>query len=205
MLLRELRKKRGLTMKQLGEIIGASESTISLYENERRQPSYETLLKLAEYFDVSVDYILRGDVGNTDVPSFRQKSNGVQIPVLGDVAAGIPIEAITDVLDYEEIEESMAHTGQFFGLRIKGSSMEPRMKDGDVVIVRQQESADTGDIVVVLVNGNSATVKKIKYTANGITLLPTNPAYDPLFYTAEEVNSLPVRIIGRVVELRAKF
>ena len=74
-----------------------------------------------------------------------------------------------------------------------------------MVIVRQQDSAETGDTVVVLVNGNSATVKKIKYGPDGITLLPTNPAHDPLFYSAAEVEQLPVRVIGRVVELRAKY
>lgn len=193
-------------MKQLGEIIGASESTVSLYENGRREPSHETLLKLAEYFGVSVDYILRGEASEAEfLHPAQPRPHGVRIPVLGDVAAGVPIEAVTDILDYEEIEESLTHTGQFFGLRIKGASMEPRMKDGDVVIVRQQETADTGDTVVVLVNGDSATVKKIKYAPNGITLLPTNPMYDPLFYTVAEVESLPVRVIGRVVELRAKF
>lgn len=152
---------------------------------------------MAALFEVSVDYLL----GNTETPA----SNGIKIPVLGDVAAGIPIEAITDIVDYEEINATLARTGEFFGLRIKGDSMEPRMREGDVVIVRQQESAETGDTVVVLVNGNSATVKKIKYGPDGITLLPTNPVYDPLFYSAAEVEQLPVRVIGRVVELRAKY
>ncbi len=130
---------------------------------------------------------------------------GEKVPVLGDVAAGIPIEAITDIVDYEEIDAALAATGEFFGLRIKGASMEPRMHEGDVVIVRRQEKAETGDTVVVLVNGDSATVKKIKYGPDGITLLPTNPAFDPLFYSAAEVEALPVRVIGKVVELRAKF
>lgn len=134
-----------------------------------------------------------------------EKPKFVRIPVLGDVAAGIPIEAIQDIVDYEEIAPAMAKTGEFFGLRIKGASMEPRMRDGDVVIVRKQDTAETGDTVVVLVNGDSATVKKIKAGPDGISLIPTNPAYDPIFYTAAEVESLPVRIIGRVVELRAKY
>ena len=99
----------------------------------------------------------------------------------------------------------MAATGDYFGLRIKGASMEPRMREGDVVIVRKQDDADNGDTAVVLVNGDSATVKKIKKMPDGIQLIPTNPTYDPIYYTAAEVEALPVRIIGRVVELRAKF
>lgn len=133
------------------------------------------------------------------------KRIGVKVPVLGDVAAGIPIEAIQDIVDYEEIDAALASTGDFFGLRIKGASMEPRMREGDVVIVRKQDDADTGDTVVVLVNGDSATVKKLKKGPDGITLVPTNPSYDPMFYSKAEVASLPVRIIGRVVELRAKY
>ena len=79
------------------------------------------------------------------------------------------------------------------------------MREGDVVIVRKQEAAVTGDTVVVMVNGNSATVKKIKYGPDGITLIPTNPAHDVQFYSAADVERLPVRVIGRVVELRAKY
>lgn len=81
---------------------------------------------------------------------------------MGDVAAGIPIEAIQDIVAYEEIDAAMAASGDHFGLRIKGSSMEPSMMEGDVVIVRKQDYADNGDVVVVLVNGESATVKKLK-------------------------------------------
>lgn len=129
----------------------------------------------------------------------------VAVPVLGDVAAGIPIEAITDIVDYEEIDAVMASSGEHFGLRIKGSSMEPRMMEGDVVIVRKQDTAETGDTVVVLVNGDSATVKKIKYTPAGIYLIPTNPAHEVQFYSPQDVEQLPVRVIGKVVELRAKY
>lgn len=193
---RQLREARGIQQKELAIDLGVTQPTISDWESGRKIPSARSTQKIADYFEVSVDYLLGRDT---------QKSDGVKVPVLGDVAAGIPIEAITDILDYEEIDLELAKTGEYFGLRVKGKSMEPRMKEGDVVIVRRQESADTGDTVVVLVNGDSATVKKIKYGPDGITLLPTNPVFDPLFYTCAEVKDLPVRVIGRVVELRAKF
>lgn len=230
--IREIRKERGLTMKELGMAIGLAESTISQYETGKRQPDNETLLKLGKYFSVSIDYLLGAETKNAptqmdgrELPHAEQAGNGIyllvdgkrrlgkstmlasitKIPVLGDVAAGIPIEAITNIVDYEEIDAAMASTGDFFGLRIKGASMEPRMREGDVVIVRKQESAETGDTVVVLVNGDCATVKKIKYGLDGISLIPTNPSYDVQFYSAADVERLPVRVIGRVVELRAKF
>lgn len=195
--LKAARKAKGLTQTEVAQAIGLTQNGYSYWENGKAKIDKDQILKLAALFEVSVDYLL----GNTEVPV----SSGVRIPVLGDVAAGIPIEAITDIVDYEEIDAALARTGEFFGLRIKGASMEPRMREGDVVIVRQQETAETGDTVVVLVNGDSATVKKIKYGQDGITLLPTNPAYDPMFYTAAEVENLPVRVIGRVVELRAKY
>ena len=195
--LKAARKAKGLTQTEVAQAIGLTQNGYSYWENGKAKIDKDQILKLAALFEVSVDYLL----GNTEVPV----SGGVRIPVLGDVAAGIPIEAITDIVDYEEIDAALARTGEFFGLRIKGASMEPRMREGDVVIVRQQETAETGDTVVVLVNGDSATVKKIKYGQDGITLLPTNPAYDPMFYTAAEVEQLPVRVIGRVVELRAKY
>ena len=198
--IRQLRTSYEMKQSDLAHRLSVKANTISYWENGIYEPSFDMLQKMAEIFDTSIDYILgRSNIQKPD------SSHGSIIPVLGEVAAGIPIEAITDIVDYEEIDAALARTGEFFGLRIKGNSMEPRMREGDVVIVRQQDSAETGDTVVVLVNGDSATVKKIKYGPDGITLLPTNPAYDPLFYSAAEVEQLPVRVIGRVVELRAKY
>lgn len=194
------RLNAGLSQKEIAISLKVSSPTVSDWENGKKFPSGKNLVNLAQMLGTTTDYLL----GNTESESPASKK-GVKIPVLGKVAAGIPIEAITDILDYEEIDPTIARTGEFFGLRIEGRSMEPRMQDGDVVIVRMQETADTGDTVVVLVNGNSATVKKIKYGPDGITLLPTNPSYDPMFFSAAEVEALPVRVIGKVVELRAKY
>lgn len=193
-----IRRARKIKQIEVAKALGVNQSTVSGWENGTREADYETLRRLADYLGVTVDALL----GRSEA---HPKRKGRRIPVLGDVAAGIPIEAIEDILDYEDIDEDLARTGEFFALRIKGHSMEPRMMEGDVVIVRQQETAENGDTVVVSVNGDLATVKKIKIGPAGITLMPTNPTYDPLFYTKEEVEQLPVRIIGKVVELRAKF
>ena len=133
------------------------------------------------------------------------KTKGVRIPVLGKVAAGVPIEAIEDIIDYEEIPESMSRSADYFGLQIRGDSMEPKISDGDVVIVRKQDDAESGNIVIATVNGDEATCKKIKKTESGLMLISTNPDYEPFIYSWEDVKRLPVRILGRVVELRAKF
>lgn len=131
--------------------------------------------------------------------------SAVRIPVLGDVAAGIPIEAVEDIIDYEEIPAELAEQGQFFGLRIKGDSMEPRICEGDVVIVKKQEDADTGDIVIACVNGDSATCKRLIKYPDQIVLMSLNNKYDPIIFTMEDVKSTPLTIIGKVVELRGKL
>jgi repressor LexA len=199
---KELRLKAGLTQKALADVLGVERSSIVKYETGKNGPSAEILQKLADYYGVSTDFLLGRE---STTPSIPKPTGGVWIPVLGEIAAGIPIEAVTDIIDYEEIPEAMARDGEYFALKIKGGSMEPRMLEGDVVIVRKQSMVDTGDIAVVLVNGDSATVKKVKIMPEGIMLIPLNPAYETMFYPKEDVERLPVQILGKVVELRGKF
>lgn len=202
--IRELRKKRCMTMKELGAVVGLAESTISQYETGKREPDNETLLRLGEFFNTSVDYLLGRETA-TDGPPEPSVPGSKWIPVIGTIPAGTPIEAIEEILDYEEITPQMASQGEHFALKIKGQSMEPKISNGDVVIVRKQDDCENGEIGVVLVNGDEATVKRIKKRPEGLMLIPNNPAYEPMFYSNEEIENLPVRIIGKVVELRAKF
>jgi repressor LexA len=196
--LASLRKEKGLTQKDVADYLGISRQAYANYEAQNREPDINTLKSLSEFFGVTIDYIL----GNE---SSRAKIKGVKIPVYGKVAAGIPMEAITDIEDYEEITEDLARTGEFAALKIKGDSMEPRMMEGDVVIVRIQNTIENGEIAVVMVNGDAATCKKIKKTPEGVMLVPINPSHEPMFYSNKEIEQLPVRIFGKVVELRAKF
>ena len=196
--IKELRTGLGIKQADLAKALKVSQATMSGYETGKYEPDLKTLKAIADYFAVSVDYVLGGNTMPTAI-------KGIRVPVYAAVAAGIPIEAIEDIVDYEEIDAALAATGDFFGLRIKGDSMEPRMREGDVVIVRKQDDADTGDIAIILVNGNEATVKKIKKEPSGISLIPNNPAHDIQYYSAADIASLPVRIIGKVVELRGKL
>lgn len=199
-MLRILRKQRGISMKKLGEAVGVAESTISQYETGKREADYEMLLRLSEYFNVSIDYLLRGD---SVTPSPVQ--GGIRIPVLGRIPAGVPLEAIEDVIDWEDLSGDMTRGGkQYFALQIKGDSMEPEYLDGDVIIVLKQESAETGEDVVVMVNGYDATFKRLSKVEDGIILRPINPKYDPLHFSAEDVRGLPVKVLGICIELRRK-
>lgn len=192
--LKMLRNKKRLSQAKLADELGVSASTVAMWESGEREPkNYETLELIADYFNVNMEVLLTGKLSPT------------KIPVLGRVIAGIPIEAVEEIIDYEEIPQSMAKNGEYFALQIKGDSMEPKFSAGDVVIVRKQEDVDNGDIAIVLVNGNEATVKKIRKFDGGINLIPTNSNYDVITYTNTQIEQLPVRIIGKVVELRAKF
>ena len=195
--IKEIRKQKKISAKELAAYINVAESTMSLYENGKREPDFQTLLKISKYLNVSIDLLLCNEK--------KTEHNAVKIPVYGTVAAGIPIEAITDIEDYEEITEDMALDGEYAALRIKGDSMEPKISEGDIVIVRLQSTIETGEIAIVIVNGDEATCKKIKKTPEGVMLISFNPAYEPMFYSNKEIEQLPVRIWGKVVELRAKF
>lgn len=199
--LKELRERAGLSQDALASELNKSKSLISMYESGKRIPPYETQELIADFFNVGLDYLM----GRENVYLTLNTSKPQRIPVLGSVPAGIPLEAIEDIVDYEEIPESMARNGEFFGLRVNGESMVPVFNDGDTVIIQKQDSADTGDYIVAMINGGEATLKKLKRFDEGIILIPNNPEFFPVTYTNDQILSLPVRIIGKVVELRRKF
>lgn len=157
----------------------------------------DRLTEIAAYLDVPLEMLLGSEPENSET--------AYRVPVLGRVAAGIPLFAAEEIIDWEELPKIWKHKGDYFGLQIQGNSMEPRMCDGDVVIVRQQETCESGQTAIVMVNGDEATCKRVVFHENGLTLVSNNPVYAPRFFTSEEVEKLPVRIIGVVAELRAKF
>lgn len=182
-------------------------SHLSQYVNGKSNPDNEKIFLLSKIFDVSEAWLLGYDVPRNKIENNKEKESnqGIKVPVLGAVPAGIPITAIEDIIDYEEIPQSWSNQGDFFGLRIKGNSMYPKLENGDVVIVKKQSTADNGDVVIAMVNGDDATCKRYKRMDAGIMLTSDNSEYSPMFYTNEQVQSLPVTIIGKVVESRKKF
>lgn len=200
--IKELRKANGWTQEELANKLGVSRSRVGMYETGQRKPDFETLEAIADLFNVDMNYLL---CKGSEQHSGTRESKAVRINVYGRVAAGIPINMIEDITDWEEIPECMANTGDFFALKISGHSMEPKISDGDVVIVRSQDTAESGDIVIATVNGNDATCKRLRRYKDGIELVPLNPSYEPMFFSNEDIRTKPVTIIGKVVELRAKF
>lgn len=194
------RTKKGDSQAVLGEFVSVSQQAVGKWEKDLAEPDGETLNKLADYFGVSVDYLLGRKEKS---PSAERK--GKLINVYGEIAAGIPIEAIEDIIDQEEITLDMASHGEYIALKVKGSSMEPRIMDGDVVIIRLQESVENNEIAAVFVNGNTVTLKRVKRENDGLWLIPTNSAYSPMYYSKKECAELPVRILGKLVEVRQKY
>lgn len=189
----------GKQQKDIAKALGFNQKTFNGWCNGLSMPTMGKIQALADYFSIGKsDLVDERVISKTAVTSYR-------IPVLGRVAAGLPIEAQQEILDWEEISGEMALDGEYFALQIKGDSMEPRMRNGDVVIVRQQEDADDGDTVIALVDGCDAVCKRLKKYQDGIALVSTNPAYEPMYFSGNEIDITPVKIIGRVMELRAKF
>ena len=196
--LRYYMSKNNLNRNDVCNYLGFKYTTFSDWYNGIKYPRIDSIEILADYFGIN-----KSDLIEEHKPF--QKAKSVKIPVLGYVRAGVPIDAVEEILDYEEITEEMARSGSYFCLKIKGDSMEPKFSEGDVVVIRQQETVENGDIAVILINGDDATIKKFYKSDAGVQLVATNPTYPPLFFTPQEVNNLPVSIIGKAVELRAKL
>lgn len=199
--IKSLRLKIGMSQVEFAEKIDVSKQTLYKYENNIITNIPSDKIEAAANVGGTSPAALMG----WDESSKSTSKKGISINVLGRVAAGIPLAAITDIIDTEEIPEETAKTGEFFGLQIHGDSMEPRMCEGDVVIVRQQDDAESGDVVIAMINGDDATCKRLRKYRDGIELISNNPSYDPMFFSNEEIETKPVRIIGKVVELRGKF
>lgn len=203
--LKELRKTNHLTQRDIADILDVTPSAVSFWESGKNNMDWKAAAILAKRFGSTPEYIL-GETNVIDHTNTHQVESGFKIPILGTIRAGIPVAAIEDIDDWEEIPISMAKTGEFVALKVKGDSMEPQIKEGDIAIIRRQETVENGDIAVVLVNGDEATIKKVKFSPDGIMLIGFNTAvYEPHFYNKEEIAELPIRIYGRLVEVRRKF
>lgn len=198
--IKRLREEKGMSQDTLAKLTGYTDRS-SITKIEKGQVDLQQ--SKIELFAKALGTTTRELVGWDDEVSTISK--GVVINILGRVAAGIPIEAVEDIIDTEEISEEMAKTGNFFGLRIQGDSMEPDIHNGDTVIVRQQDDAENDEIVIALINGNDGVCKRLKKYKNSIALVSLNANYEPMYFSKKEIATKPVKIIGKVIELRRKL
>jgi repressor LexA len=193
--IKKYRKYSGMTQKELAVATNLSRSYIAGIETSVYNPSLSALELISTKLNIDTSLLVSNNV-----------RKGVKIPVLGSVVAGLPIEAVENILDWEEITPELASTGDFFALIVKGDSMAPDIREGDIVIIKKQETAETGDVAIILVNKDEATIKELHISENGITLIGWNTAvYKPRFYSVEEIRKLPVQILGIVVEQRRRY
>ena len=197
--LKKARKAVGLTQAEVAAHIGITQNAYSYWENDKVKIDHESLAKLSKLYGTTTDYLM--GISN------QSNDSVISIPVLGAIPAGIPLEAIEDVIDYEEIPQSLLSGGrEYFALQVKGDSMYPEFLQGDTVIVRKTPVCESGDVCVVYVNGYDATLKRVKLddVEQSMTLMPVNPAYPPRTYSRDEISEMPVTVAGVVVELRRK-
>jgi len=180
-------------------------TTMNGYFSGTREPDISTLKRLAEALDTSVEYLI-GESNSHISHQQPTTRKSVRVPVVGKIPAGIPLEAIEDLVDWEEIPEEWTRGNQeYFALKVQGDSMSPKYLDGDTVIFLKAQDCENGAECAVIVNGEDATFKKVIKHQAGIFLQPLNTAeYEPAFYSTEQIEEMPVRIVGIAKELRRK-
>lgn len=197
--IKNLRISHNMTQEELGKKIGVQKSAIRKYEKGEviniKRATIETLSKI---FNVSPSYLMCIEDNNN-----RNIIKTNRIPVLGKIPAGIPIEMTEDVIDYEEISDEMLKGDrEYFGLKVSGDSMTPKYLDGDVLIVQKADDCESGQDCIVMVNGDDGTFKRVIKNKDGIILQPLNPNYEIKFYSNDEIEKLPIKILGVVKEIR---
>lgn len=199
-IIKKRREQLGISQEQLANILGyKSRSSINKIELNHTDLPQSKIVALAKALSVTPAYLMGWEEPEQPTP----KSNGyptVRIPVLGDVAAGVPILAQQDIIGYEDIPADMAKTGEYFGLKIKGDSMEPKIHDNDIVIVKSMSDAENNDIVIAMIN-NEATCKRLHKYSNSVVLTAINSDYKPIEVTPDE----NIQILGKVVMSISKF
>lgn len=214
--IKRIREEKGMSQDELARLVGfKSRSSINKIEMGVNDITQSKLIAIANALHVSPGELMGEDeevASPADLSSRLSNMVSIEartfcVPIVGRVAAGRPIVADEEIIGYEYIDNKYSKDGhEYFGLRIVGKSMEPTIMDGDIVIVRRQNYVENGEIAIVLIDGEEATAKEVKESADGITLIGHNAAvYTPHFYSAQEVKNLPVQIIGRVIQSIRKF
>ena len=207
--LKSLREKKGVSQQAVADYLEITRQAYSNYENGKRQADYETLLKLGEFFNVSIDYLLNKEKSRPknerlSIDNISNKipySSARYAPILGTIPAGAPVLAVEDIEGYATVPYN--DDGDYFYLRVNGESMKGAgIQTGDLVLIRRQPCADDGQIVACRVNGDEATLKRYKRQGNTVLLLPENPDFEPRIVPISDFESGAAEIIGVAVEFR---
>lgn len=201
--IKELRSAKKLNQKEFAEIIGIAQPTLSGWETGRTQIDYANLNKLADYFNVSLDYLLGRDSNNiSGLGLIPLSPENKKIPIIGSVCCGPNGLACQYIDGYMFVGDE--YKGDIVAFKCKGDSMKDiGITDGDLAIVRLQEDVECGELAVVVINGDEGTLKRLRKFENGIILESANQEYPPRIFVGESLKT--VTIVGKVLEVRKKF
>lgn len=203
--IKELRLSRGMTLEELGNKVGVGKSTVRKWETgEIANMRRDKIQKLADALNIPVGELMGWENVNGNRTSTKGVRSGI-IPVLSEIPCGTSMKVYANITDdVVEIEESLAQTGEYYGLRAKGDSMLPKIEPGDIMIIHAQNDVESGQVAIIKVGGE-VTCKRVKKYRDGIELIGINPLYTPKFFTKEQIKEEPVEIVGRVTEVRTKL
>lgn len=205
--IRLCRERLGMSQEELAKALGyRSRSSVNKIELGAQKLTQSKIAAIAEALHTTPSYIMGWDEEQAVSRAFNVVQMGRQVmrPIYGSISAGLGeyVEGNNEILGWEPVEEKYA-TDEYFYLRVVGDSMSPKIEDGDLLLIRKQESVDSGDIGAFLVDGEEGYVKRVKYGADYITFISLNPAYEPISFVGAEVQR--VRVVGRVVEIKRKL
>jgi len=200
--IKEAMSIRNLRQAEIVERTGINKGALSSYLSGRYKPKQENIYRLAEALNVNEAWLMGADVPMERMN--RSVNSRIVIPIYGRIAAGKPTEMMEDIIGEADITY-LPSDHEYIALKINGRSMEPALMDGDIVIVSRQPDVENGEIAVVAVNGNDATCKRVYKYSNGVRLVPINPEFEPIILNKQEIDEIPVRIIGKVVESRHRW
>ena len=204
--LKFLREKKGLSQNKLAEKVGVNQTTIARWETEEIKPSIDNVEQIANALNIGLPELLISDLRFDNADIVDIPSNTIKIPILGVIKAGIPIEAQQDIIDYVEIPKDWTKGGkEYYGLKISGDSMYPKYDNDDIVIFLKTNEVISGKDCAVMVNGFDATFKKVLFQNDSIILQPYNSNYQVQMFNKEQIEQLPVKIIGIAKEKRTKL
>lgn len=206
--LKHLRIQSGMTQEELAKKMDKDYSTIGKWELGQRSPIMTDVIKIADIFQVSLEKLIGSSMIYDNAEVVDINSDIVKIPVYGTIKAGIPIESQSDIIDYIDIPKEWTRGDKkFYALKISGDSMYPKYSEDDIVIFEQNDDKElyNGKDCAVMINGTESTFKKVLLNEQGIVLQPYNTAYDIMMYSNEQIEQLPIKVVGIAREKRTKL
>lgn len=207
--LKHLRLQSGMTQEELAKKLDKDYSTIGKWELGQRSPIMTDVIRIANLFNVSLEKLIGQSIIYDNAEQVELDSNTIKMPVLGKIPAGMPLEAIEDTYAIDTIDipkDWLRGDNHYFALRLEGDSMEPEYLDKDIVIFKQTSTCESGDDCCIRINGFDATFKRVRKQENGIVIIPLNEnnssGFISTFYSKEDIERMPIEILGIVKQIR---